>query len=78
MHDLPDLLAAMEEGFGRSELATDPAAALAMLKGGELFFDEWRRTLADASHHLPSLDQALAATAGGRSASRRPRAASSA
>jgi uncharacterized protein len=64
VHNLPDLLAAMEEGFARPELAADPAAAALLLDGAGRFFDEWRAGLGDAKRRLPGLDEAMAAAAG--------------
>jgi hopanoid biosynthesis associated RND transporter like protein HpnN len=68
VHNLPELLAAMEEGFARPELAADPMAATVLLGGAASFFTEWKRSLGDPTWRLPSLDAALAAAAGDRQA----------
>jgi uncharacterized protein len=66
VHNLPDLLAAMEDGFARPELAADPAAARVLLDGVGRFFAEWNLALADPAYRLPPLEKAMAAAAGDR------------
>ncbi|MBN2573234.1 MAG: MMPL family transporter [Deltaproteobacteria bacterium] len=64
VHNLPDLLAAMEEGFARPELAADPAAAALLFDGVGRFFDEWGFHLGDSKRRLPGIDEAMAVAAG--------------
>lgn len=68
VHNLPDLLAALDEGLARPELAAEPAAGQVLLEGVARFFAEWRRALGDPNYRLPALRHLLMAAAGERQA----------
>lgn len=68
VHDLPELLEAMDAGFARPELAADPAVAGALVDGVARLFTTWRSALDEPGFRLPSLDQTMAALAGERAA----------
>ncbi len=64
IHNLPDLLAALDTGFGHAEVAVDAEMARLLLAGVGQLFGEWKAFLADPAYHQPSVGQALLGAAG--------------
>ena len=60
IHNLPEILAAIEQGFARPELALDPAAVNALLSGVTGLFSEWRSFVADPARRELALPTGLA------------------
>jgi hopanoid biosynthesis associated RND transporter like protein HpnN len=59
IHNLPDLLTAIEQGFGRSELALDPTAINALLTGVGGLFSEWKAFVEDPARRELGLPAVL-------------------
>jgi uncharacterized protein len=60
IHNLPDLLGAIDQGFGRSELALDPVAINAILSGVGGLFSEWKAFVEDPNRRELGLSAVLA------------------
>jgi Predicted exporters of the RND superfamily len=63
IHNLPDLLSTIDQGFARPELALDPVAVNALLTGLTGFFSEWRSFVADPARRDLGLPAGLLAGA---------------
>ncbi len=59
IRNLPDLLGAIDQGFGRGELALDPVAVDAILSGVGGLFAEWKAFVEDPSRRELALPAAL-------------------
>jgi hopanoid biosynthesis associated RND transporter like protein HpnN len=61
IHNLPDLVAAIDQGFARPELALDPVAVNALLAGLRGLFSEWRGFVSDPARRDLGLPAGLLA-----------------
>jgi len=61
IHNLPEILSAIEQGFARPELALDPAAVNALLAGVTGLFSEWKGFVADPARRDLALPAGLMA-----------------
>jgi hopanoid biosynthesis associated RND transporter like protein HpnN len=59
IHNLPGLLTAIDQGFGRTELALDPTAINAILTGVGGLFSEWKAFVDDPARKDLSMPAAL-------------------